>query len=183
MQRPSQHSRQFPLRSLGTLVLCLVLVACDDVRAPPVCHDYFASDDTAGYQMQGSGAALHLASDVLWYRCAAGQRFSEGQCLGESLLMSWDDANSFAAEFSQNSAYQWRLPSNAEFSAITSGQCLNPALNPNVFPQMPVDNYWTADSHMITSSRKCMIYTFQGQITCREPGVVEHPFMLVTKRR
>ena len=183
MLRILQSSRHLPVNSLVLIALCFLLVACGDFRAPQACHDHFANGDVAGYQLLDFGAALHLDSDVLWYRCPAGQRFSDGECLGESLLMSWDDANNFAVEFSQNSLYQWRLPSNAEFSAIISAACLNPAVNPNVFPQIPVDNYWTADGHMLTSSRKCMIYLFQGQITCREPGIAEHPFMLVTTLR
>lgn len=174
--------RQFPANSLVLVVLCLLLAACGDFRSMPSCHDYFTSHDTEGYQLLEAGAALHVDTEILWYRCPAGQRFSDGQCRGESLLLSWQDANNFSIEFSQNSVYQWRLPTKSEFRSI-SESCINPAVNPNVFPQIPIENYWTADSHMITSSRKCMVYLFQGQITCREPGIAEHPFMLVTTLR
>jgi hypothetical protein len=174
-------SRHLKSQTLLILAAGLVLAGCSDFRNPPSCGEYFADGDVSGYQLLDGGMALHLATGTIWYRCAAGQYFQNGMCQGEALLSDWNAARAFADEFSQLSTYQWRLPSNSEVKAISTSQCVNPALNPGVFPQLAIDNYWTTDGAALSSARKCMVYTFQGQISCREPASAQHAFMLVTR--
>lgn len=159
-----------------------MLVSCEDYRTKQVCADYFGDENLDGFQVIDGGIALHVKTNTLWYRCPAGSYFSNGACRGDPLTVSWDAAQAFSIEFSQNSSYTWQLASNEDFKAITTDQCLNPALNTNVFPAIPVDNYWTADSGNFARSRKCMIYTYQGQLACRENPNAQHPFMLVTRK-
>lgn len=160
----------------------LMLGSCEDYRTLKACTDYFRDGNLESFQIIDGGIALHIESNTLWYRCPAGSYFSNGVCRGDPLRVSWDAAQAFASEFSQNSSYTWQLASNEDFKEITTDRCLNPALNTNAFPAIPVDNYWTADSGTIARSRKCMIYTYQGQLACRENASAEHPFMLVTRK-
>jgi hypothetical protein len=73
------------------------------------------------------------------------------------------------------------LPTDDEFKAITAQECINPALNTNVFPQLPIENYWTLDHADYASSQKCITYSYQGSIACRLPVSEPHMFMLVAK--
>lgn len=158
----------------------MALGACDNYRQDPNCSSYFSAGDSGTYTLQEDGTAFHPETGLLWYRCAAGMRFSNGQCLGEPLLLPWDQANRFAADFGQNSSRRWRLPDNEAVRAITESQCRNPAINTTIFPQLPVENFWTTDSAFLSDDRKCMVYSYRGQIVCRESPEALHAFMLVS---
>jgi hypothetical protein len=166
--------------TLTAACLSVMLSGCDQVKATPSCQEYFSAADLTGYQLIDGGLALHLDSGTVWYRCAAGQRYRDGECLGEALMLSFADAGEYMTDFSEQSSYKWRLPSNEEFRSITTNRCLNPAVNTNVFAQLPIENYWLDDGTNTTSGRKCVGYSYQGRIACRESQDALHRFMLVT---
>ena len=168
--------------SLGFILLVLSLSSCDYYAQPPSCLDYFAPGDTSGYELLEGGLARHLQSQTVWYRCPAGTSFSQGACSGTMLGVSWHEAGAFAEEFSEKSGYHWQLPSTSELNSIMQTACRNPAMNPNVFPMATVDNHWTRDSSLIRSSRKCIVYSYQGQRSCREAAESVHPFMLLMRQ-
>ena len=172
-----RHLRGGPL-ALGACAV--MLVACGEYKLEPSCPDYFEADDFGRFSVREEGSAVHTDTGLLWYRCAAGMRFSNGQCSGEPLLLSWSETQQFIDEFSQNSNTRWRLPSNEEHRSITEAACRNPAVNTRVFPQLPVENFWTSDNGALGTGTHCMVYTFQGQIACRESPEALHAFMLVS---
>ena len=94
-------------------------------------------------------------------------------------MLGFADAGEYVTEFSEQSSYQWRLPTNEEFRSITTQSCQNPAVNTNVFAQLPIENYWLDDATNTISGRKCVAYSYQGRIACREPQEALHRFMLV----
>lgn len=165
--------------TLTAACISVMLSSCDQVRAKPSCQDYFGATDLTGYQLIDGGMALHVDSGTVWYRCPAGQRYRDGECLGEALMLSFADAGDYVTEFSEQSSYNWRLPSNEEFRAISTNRCLNPAVNTNVFAQLPIENYWLGDGTNTISGRKCVAYSYQGRIACRESQDSLHRFMLV----
>jgi hypothetical protein len=172
--------RHFSRRPLVLCGLAVLLSSCGDYTLDPDCLQFFETDDLGRFSLRGEGSALHQDTGLLWYRCAGGMRFSNGQCMGEPLLLSWSETQQFITEFSQNSNINWRLPSNDEHRSITEAACRNPAVNTNVFPQLPVENFWTSDNGAIGTGMHCMVYTFQGQIACREQTEALHAFMLVS---
>lgn len=172
-------SRHLLSVTLTAACISVILSGCDQVRATPSCQEYFGATDTTGYQLIDGGLALHVDSGTVWYRCAAGQRYRDGECLGEALMLSFADTREYVTEFSEQSSYQWRLPTNEEFRSITTPRCLNPAVNTNVFAQLPIENFWLDDGTNTTSDRKCVAYSYQGRIACRESQEALHRFMLV----
>ena len=173
------RSRHLLSATLTAACLSVILSGCDQVRAKPSCQDYFGATDLTGYQLIDGGLALHLDSGTVWYRCPAGQRYRDGECLGEALTLNFPDAAEYLTELSEQSSYNWRLPSNEEFRSITTQRCRNPAVNTNVFAQLPIENYWLDDGKNTTPRRKCVAYSFQGRIACRESQDALHRFMLV----
>jgi len=167
--------------SLILILLVLSLSSCDYYAQAPSCFDYFEVGDTSGYELLEGGLARHLQSQTVWYRCPAGTSFSQGVCQGTMLSVSWEEAGAFAEEFSEKSGYRWQLPSTSELSSIMQTSCRNPAINPNIFPMLAVDNHWTRDNARVNSNRKCTVYTYQGQRSCRELPDSEHPFMLLMR--
>ena len=160
-------------------LLSAVLVGCDYYQTKLDCSDYFEGRDKAGFTTDESGLAKFEKNGVIWYRCAAGQRYSNFRCKGEPLRLSWDEANEYATEFSQKSGKAWRLPSKQELKSIMEEKCINPSVNPTVFPGLEVDNFWTSSGSLNSDLFRCSVYTYRGDLFCRQPRVTELPFLLV----
>jgi hypothetical protein len=178
----SLHQTAVPqLSGLLVVLLALLLVACDGFEAPRSCLSHYAIGDRSGWQLDGNGIALHLASGTRWYRCPAGMTWAANRCQGQALRSTWDDAIAYAAEFSEKSGLPWVLPGNRQFSAIQEEECNNPSMNPQVLGSIEVDNYWTATRTLHNAKFRCTLYTFAGDINCREPKDNPHPFYLMLR--
>jgi hypothetical protein len=165
-------------KSLAPVVSTL-LVACGDLEPPPSCTDFFSVGDRPGYSLNSSGLAAHQDSETLWYRCPAGMSYQSGRCQGQPLHVSWEEATAYAEEFSQQTGSSWRLPSNSELEDLTEGDCIQPTLNPQVFGGLEIDNYWTSTRTLHNDMFRCVYYTQNGSVNCRELRTLEHPFMLI----
>ena len=165
---------------LPLLLLSMAFLSGCDLRAQkPKCNDYFAVNDRTGYSTDERGIAKKTGSDVLWYRCPAGQTFSSRRCRGSILKLNWDDAVAYAEEYAAKSGKKWRLPTNDEMESIQENQCVSPSVNPRVFPDVEVDNYWTSSDSWHHNSLRCSVYLFEGKLFCRQARTVELPFFLV----
>ena len=173
--------REIKLKVLLALIpfLPMGLVGCDYYQTKLDCSDHFEGRDKAGFITDESGLAKFEKNEVIWYRCAAGQRYSNFRCKGEALRLSWDEANEYATEFSQKSGKAWRLPTKRELKSIMEEKCINPSVNPTVFPGLEVDNFWTSSGSLNSDLFRCSVYTYRGDLFCRQPRVTELPFLLV----
>jgi hypothetical protein len=165
-----------------TVVTCLlalgILAGCDRHTMPPRCDEHFARGDMGRFLADSPGIALDPRNGVRWYRCNAGERFANGQCIGEPLKLSLPDTKRYIEEFSTMTGRKWRLPTMDEMGALIEKSCTNPAINPNAFPGAVADNYWTSDAARSTKLG-CTIFTFNGNSYCREDAENRRPFMLV----
>ena len=159
--------------------LVFALSACGDLDPPASCNDYFGVADRPGYSLNSSGLAGHVKSQTTWYRCPAGMSFQSSRCQGLPLHLSWEDATAYAEEFSQQTGSSWRLPTNAELDDLTEGDCDSPTLNPQVFLGLEIDNHWTSTRTLHNDMFRCVYYTQNGSINCRELRTLEHPFLLI----
>ncbi len=176
---PSDHSFIRHWSTL-TLVICfLSLSACDLKKKDVKCHDFFKPGDRGGFEYPSKGIALFKENGTQWYRCAAGQKYLHNKCKGESLKVTWDDAVSYAQEFSEKTGSTWRLPSKSEMKSIMESQCHAPTLNTNVFPSAEVSNYWTASRGFHQDQFKCAVFTYNGNLSCRQTRKASLPFLLV----
>ena len=161
------------------LVAVIFLASCDGYRVAEKCSDYIPRGDKGKFVTDVSGIAKDTETGTTWYRCAAGMRFSNFRCKGETLNLSWDEATQYAIEFSEKSGVEWRLPTNDEMKSIIESSCIGPAVNENVFPSTATNNHWTSTDSWHQNIFKCSVNTFNGSLTCRQARVLEQPFLLV----
>ncbi|MDB4077617.1 DUF1566 domain-containing protein [Porticoccaceae bacterium] len=161
------------------LAMLLLLASCDGYRVAEKCSDYIPRGDKGKFVTDTTGIAKDIETGTTWYRCAAGMRFSNFRCKGDTLNLSWDDATEYAKEFSEKSGVEWRLPTNDEMKSIIEPSCISPAVNENVFPSTATNNHWTSTDSWHQNIFKCSVNTFSGSLTCRQARMLEQPFLLV----
>lgn len=162
------------------LVLSLALAGCGRYRDKPLCDDYYASGDLGSFTLNEGGLASDSATGLTWYRCNAGERFRGGQCVGLAVMASREDALSYVADFNLHSDRHWRLPSQDEMQSILTSECVNPAVNRQVFPSVVSDSYWNADDSRHGDYMGCTTNTYSAYSFCREMVSNQRPFLLVT---
>jgi hypothetical protein len=171
--------RHLALKTIVLASLGGLLSGCDFFVTPPLCKDYFSGAETPGFAVSTDGLARHEQSGTTWYRCPAGMTYAASRCRGEMLRSTWDEAMAYTEEFSAASGRRWRLPTNRELRAIQEKSCRNPSINHFVFPAIDVANHWTSSDSLHNDSFRCAVYTFQGDLSCRESRSNTYPFLLL----
>lgn len=167
------------------LSISLVLLSTCDYRSQPSCYLAFQDrpDLLSGFSLTQTGLANRAGSPIFWSRCPAGMQFSNPQnCSGTPVLLSFDQAQTYAIDVSDKSGQKIRLPTRREMSALTENSCINPSLNTNVFPAASSENFWTSEEDRFRNNLACTFYTYQGRSSCLELKATEYPFMLVIER-
>ena len=160
------------------MLISLLLVGCDFSRATEDCHDYIPAGDTGRYIIMDNGIALDPDTGMEWYRCAFGQRYVTQGCSGDALLVTHDELDGILAEISTKAGEKWRLPTQGEFQSLRELNCVNPAINTNVFPNPLIANFWVRGEG--TRARKaCVVYTYNAGRSCRVSKSEPRPFYMV----
>jgi hypothetical protein len=172
--------KRSPLACWTGLSLIVLLAACSDQRNQPECGDVIKSRlDKHDFEIFDGGMALHRPTGLTVTQCAVGQRMSNYRCRGESLKMTWDEAMAYAEEVREKTGEPWRLPEKDEIPDFLESDCINPAVNPYVFPDLEVANFWTASKGLHQDKFRCSIYSYQGRVFCRQARDIPQPFLLV----
>jgi len=156
-----------PKTAVLVAVFSAFLGGCSDTRNLPRCDAYFKPGSLEKYVIESDSVVRDTRSGLRWYRCAAGQTIQSGLCVGDPLRVSWDDAEGYAKEFSKASGKTWRMPTYDEMKDASEPECRNPAYNPNAFPNLPIENFWTGTEQIGTIGQACQIFSFTGHGHCR----------------
>ncbi len=177
--RPTRLSGRGGLSVITAISMLLMLNSCADYRSEEKCTDAIPRGDKGRFEVTNAGFARDTETETVWYRCAAGQRYSNFRCKGEILLLTWDEAIDYAEEFSEKSGVTWRLPTDDEMISVTESSCVNPAINHNVFPDISVDNHWTSSKGLHQDVFRCAVNSYNGRMSCRQARKIAQPFLLV----
>ncbi len=118
---------------------------------------------TARFDMRKDGTAVDNTTGLMWMRCAFGQVWQAGSCVGEPKLLSWNQALKTTKGFAFAGYGDWRLPARDELSSLVycssgmrrapdqdgvpgacEGDYRAPTLLSAVFPNAPVHKFWSA---------------------------------------
>lgn len=129
----------FPvIRTLG-FVGCLFLGSVSSFAQ--TCNDFIqpvTPDDR--FELSGS-EVTDLQTGLIWQRCSVGRQWNGKRCAGPELRYTWSAALALTSG-------NWRVPNLNELSSIVETACLNPAINPNIFPNLGSNyTYWSSSPY------------------------------------
>jgi len=164
-------------RVIGLLVIVVMIAGCGR-RLPPDCREFLEKTDFGRFEIKDRGIALDSDLGIEWFRCSVGERFLNDNCIGEPLLLRWENGVGMVQEINEKMGGDWRLPSRSELASLRIRECGNPSVNTNVFPAILVDNYWARDKSPHSGFR-CGMYTYSGATSCRLFDNLERPILMV----
>lgn len=97
----------------------------------------------------GDGSVTHKLTGLIWQRCAVGQTWSQGTCVGLPQPLSWTAANQLTSDFAGKK--DWRLPAISELQTLIERKGAGNAIediNKQFFPNQPTAaQFWSASSY------------------------------------
>jgi len=146
----------------------------------PDCGEYFETEyPMTEFRLYGSGTAIEKRTGLVWYRCNVGEFWHEGECRGTPKRLTWQQATDFAGQASIAGYNDWRLPTVKELKRLIEEECVNPAVNPYVFPSVGAEIYWTSKTNFFYPQFAWGVYFFSGNDFGRHAKQSEHQVLLV----
>lgn len=175
-------SNQKKLKVSTLLILfSLMLAGCEFRKTLPSCGGFLKEKIQTRFLIkEDSPVAFDRLTNIKWYRCSAGEVLVENQCVGDALKLNWLEAQSYAREFSESSGENWKVAQYWQLRELQRDDCISPALDTRVFPNLEISHYWSRDEHIFSDRIACSMYTYKGQGYCWQRKNSELPFLLVS---
>lgn len=98
----------------------------------------------------GAQTLIDKKTQLMWQKCFAGA--SGELCVtGAPQQMTWAVAFQYIQDLNQNGGIagysDWRLPNIRELQTIAELQCVEPSLNPSLFPNAPSGRTWSSSPY------------------------------------
>jgi hypothetical protein len=105
----------------------------------------FSSVHAAPLNDNGDGTVTDAATGLVWMRCAVGQDWSNGACIGSPFLQTLDSTSPVTFRFFFAGRSDWRVPNIRELQTIVDRSRFLPALDPIAFPNFD-GKFWSSSS-------------------------------------
>lgn len=119
----------------------------------------------------GNGTVTDSRLGLMWMRCSLGQTWENSSCSGEALEMSWQQALVKAHGYVYADQTGWRLPNVKELASITEGRCVRPAINSEIFPNTPADDFWSSSPAVSDPKRAWVIAFFNSSNSIKDKSL------------
>lgn len=114
------------------------------------------------FKLTGSGTAIDKRTGLVWYRCNLGEFFYDGECRGVAKRYNWHQAQEEASKFELAGYNDWRVPTERELRSIVERECVNPSINPYVFPTAQTEVYWSSEGNFFNKYLGWGVYMYNG---------------------
>ncbi|OHB28609.1 MAG: hypothetical protein A2X84_08990 [Desulfuromonadaceae bacterium GWC2_58_13] len=126
-----------------------------------------ASTPTERFTDHEDGTVTDTGTGLTWKVCSEGQSYnvSGGGCDSAAATYPWQGALQQAAAVNVASfagQSDWRLPNQKELNSIIERQCIDPAINLEVFPSTPSDSFRTASPYAGSTDSAWLVYFYNG---------------------
>ncbi|MEI5640476.1 MULTISPECIES: Lcl C-terminal domain-containing protein [unclassified Pseudoalteromonas] len=108
------------------------------------CVDVNANTDR--FTTNSDGTVADSVTGLMWQRCSVGQVYNSQtqSCDGTAQQLTWQQALTASQQNNYAGYEDWQVPNIKELASILQQQCVDPAIDINVFPQTLSNNYWSA---------------------------------------
>jgi hypothetical protein len=116
----------------------------------------------------GDGTVSDLTSGLMWMSCSLGQSWSDGSCVGDADELDWQQAlqQAHGKEFAGKAG--WRLPNIKELSTLSERSCVRPAINTELFPNTPSDDFWSSTPSVTDGERAWVVAFFNSSNSVKQ---------------
>lgn len=100
------------------------------------------------------GTVTDTETSLVWQRCPTGYVLNDGGTVDElgddsctidsTGQMTWQDSLGLADSDDFAGQTDWRLPNIKELDSVTDLNCIGPAIQPGLFPDTPLEPFWSA---------------------------------------
>ena len=104
------------------------------------------STPSSRFIYSNDGTVTDTETQIIWMRCAMGQKWESKTCTGKAQEYSWHEARDAIADLNSDTFGEpslWRLPYVPELASIVERKCFKPRVNLIVFPATPSKTFWT----------------------------------------
>lgn len=117
-----------------------------------------------------NGTITDTSTGLMWMRCSLGQTFdaANNQCVSDAQQMTWQQALTTAHGFTFAGTNDWRVPNVKELTSLVERQCVRPAINTELFPLTPSDDYWSSTPSVADPERSWVVAFFNGSNSLRQ---------------
>ncbi|MBU3620739.1 DUF1566 domain-containing protein [Polynucleobacter sp. CS-Odin-A6] len=140
------------MRSKEWLIPLFCFVFVTPVYAQQVCNQPTPQFSSQYFEDQEDGTVVDKRAKLIWMRCALGQSWKNGICVGNPEKLNWENAKQAVQKVNQDPQYfynDWRLPSLKEIAMIVDLRCKNPRINLSAFPDTAPSAFWTSSSKLV----------------------------------
>ena len=128
-----------------TTSLCIGLLLCSTVIHAQKCeNDVPKTGNDSRYEILSNGSEVRdKKTNLIWQRCSLGQKWDGNTCIGTAQDYSWDEALTIIGKLGT----QYRMPNIKELQSLADYQCMQPAINSNIFPNTPAEVFWSSSAY------------------------------------
>lgn len=140
-----------PLSLFGSVFVLLCFVLAENTWAEQLCRENHSPATTPTNLFEISDHSVKDSrTGLIWQRCFLGA--SGKSCnKSEARELTWAAALQAVEAQNQNGGFDgysdWRIPNIRELQTISELQCVEPALNPVLFPNAPAGRTWSSSPY------------------------------------
>ncbi|WP_045213642.1 DUF1566 domain-containing protein [Desulfonatronovibrio magnus] len=113
----------------------------------------------------GDGTVTDMATGLMWQNCSYGQTWNDGQCTGDAVTRTWQQALEAAENLNWAGYSDWRLPNRNELHSLVDYTQINMTIDP-VFASVS-SSYWSSTTnayHPLDTHRAWLVNFRNGQV-------------------
>ncbi|MDH5232902.1 MAG: DUF1566 domain-containing protein [Gammaproteobacteria bacterium] len=138
-----------------------------------------SSAPNSRFLVNDDATVTDLNTGLIWMQCVQG--LSGADCAsGTAQNLTWDLAlqvpQSLNAAGGFGGSSSWRLPNYKELTSLLEIACITPAINANVFPNTPSNNFWSS-----TPTSQFVDYTFYVNFDTAEGAISQRTGQLFVR--